>query len=890
MGNVSGPSCPNPHYREPSPPPQPKPNPSGPPTPQASPTPRRPDVDPPPADQVVPPPAQQQVYNVQAPPPTQKFNSVAEAKACAQQHLTQNLTNQIIAAAPPGSSANPQFRAGAQTLASQTSAQLTETISSNFPQNAPPELLYQTITSVGGNTAQTTAPLLAPLVQNVSQARTDSNTRLALQGYDLQALNSNSSLPVARAPLPAPNSTSLANPNIVSNVDPKSIIADVSGRDDSGVDFLLRRTYSRAYEQSIARGLSPAQANEKGWNAVTQSIFPITGSGTSTINFEYKGATLKTDGNPAARDTWEVRGTLPLMRLPALNANSGVTYTNNDTNVVNSSNLLGNLVSFTAENQARNPIIAGGSVILGETGVLLPTAMFVSPELTARLAPHLTTHSMGLIDMGNSDAGRYDLGRLSINAFSTDFRLGYNSDKGMFGKLQVEHSLEVQALSIQNRNNDGALDNFIPLFGKASLKGEPLSSDKPAKDGWDMTRHLLGVSGGEVTYGAKMDFNEPFVWTGNSPQNPDYFLNGLQGISGGRAGPTSISVGRNGTVYNLNDPAHEQTWRAQFNDVPLLLQSMRGSDKNAAGSQLFLANPRTYLNMGIHGQQYQTSDQGWFRPGIGQQLSNDYVTSVRNDSEDKNADFGDWMRGIVTKPFAWLSRPVDERRPNELAVERPRDNAGLPQGLKPIQSTVAELNYIGATHPRDMSALAYVTEEQLIALNPDKVSYINRPNPSTGQMERVAAFKEGENLIMPVATSRSGELQMLQRATGSDGKAINVPAGKTGTTHVTMTPEDFYRRQVDFANAYNRVVDQTIARYGNDPAVLNEKLDKLSKALYSARAISDDILGASTTMTGTTRVTRAIVELGNSNNNTPIEQLGDAQHSRWIQQQLERSL
>lgn len=673
-------------------------------------------------------------------------------------------------------------------------------------------------------------------------------------------------------------------------MNPKAIIADVSGKEDSGADFLLQRTYGRAYEQSIANGLSPAEADKKGWNAVTQSMFPVTGGGTPTINFEYKGATLKTDGKPAARDQWEVRGTLPLMRLPVLNANSGVTYTNNDTNVTNTQNLLGNIVSYSAEQQARNPIIGGGAVILGQTGVQLPLALFGAPDLSARLTPHLTAHSLGVIDMGNSDSGRYDLARLSVNAFSTDVRLGYSSDKGLFGKVQVEHSLEVQALTIQNRNNNGGVDNFVPLFGKASLKGEPLATNKPPTSFGDFTRRALGLSGGEITYGAKVDTNAPFAWAGLTSQNPDYFLNGLQGVSGGRSGPTSVSIGRDGSVYNLNDPQQEEAWRAQFNDVPLLLQSMRGSNMDAAGAQLFLANPRTYLNMGISGQNYQTSDQGWFRPGIGQPLSNDYVSSVRNDSEDKNADFGDWMRGIVTKPFAWMSRPIDERRPNELAVEKPRDSAGLPQGMKPIESTVAELNYIGATRPREMSALAYVTEEQLIALNPDKVSYIDRPNPATGQMERVAAFKEGENLILPVATSRTGELQMLQRATGSNGKEVNVPDGKTGTTHVKMTPEDFYRRQVDFANAYNRVVDQTIAQYKNDPAVLSEKLDKLSKSLYSARAISDDILGASETITGGMRVTRAIVELGNENNTTPIEQLGNPNHSRWIQQQIEKSL
>jgi hypothetical protein len=237
-----------------------------------------------------------------------------------------------------------------------------------------------------------------------------------------------------------------------------------------------------------------------------------------------------------------------------------------------------------------------------------------------------------------------------------------------------------------------------------------------------------------------------------------------------------------------------------------------------------------------------------------------------------------------------MSRPVDERRPNELAVERSRDNAGLGQGLKPIESTVAELNYVGATRPREMAALAYVTQEQLVALNPDKVQYIERNNPTTGAKERIAAFKEGENLILPVATSRSGELQLLRQATGSDGKTVKVPDGKTGTTHVQMTPEKFYQRQVDFANAYNRVVDETIAQHKNDPATLNAKLDRLSKAFYSAQQNADGILGSDVTLQGGARITRATVDLGNPDNTTPIEQLGDAQHSRWIAQQLRNAL
>jgi hypothetical protein len=888
MGSVNGPSCPNPNYQEPppAPPPQPKPNPSGPPTPQASPTPRRPDVDPPPADQVVPPPAQQQVYNVQAPPPAQKFNSVAEAKACAQQHLTQNLSSQIIAAAPRGTAVTPEFRANAQAFASEMSSRLTESVSTNFPANAPPELLYQTTMAVGDTTGKTSAPLFAGMVRAVGQ-------------------------PIASATPPGgsqppPNTAALANPNIFSNVDPKAIIADVSGKDDSGSYIILHDAYDKAEKQALANGLSPEEARQKGMAAMTEIVFPVLGNRTASLNFEYKGHSMKLGSSPR-QDGWEVRGTLPLMRVPLYNANYGVTFSNNDTNVNRGDNAFGNTIAFIAENQRRNPLIAGGSVILGQTGVQLPAAFFLPPDVTARMTPYLTAHSMGLMDMGNSDAGRYDLGRFQVTAASVDVRLGFN-DKGVFGKLQVEHSAEARAFAIQNRNNDGGLDHFTPLFGKVALKGEPLaasaeypwrattppSASNTPVSAFNSARRWFGAETVELSYGAKFDTNAPFVAAGLVSQNPDYFLNSPQSNSGGRAGPTSVSIGRDGTVFNLNDPAQEQAWRSQFNDVPLLLQSMRGSNMGAAGSQLFLANPRTYQNRGIQGANFQTSDQGWFRPGIGQQLPNEYVTGVANDSEDKNADLGDWMRGFVTKPFAWMMRPVDERLPNELAVERPRESAGLPQGMKPIQSTVAELNYTGAMHPRDMSALAYVTEEQMIALNPDKVSYINRPNPTTGQMERVAAFKEGENLILPVATSRSGQLQMLQRATASSGEEVNVPAGKTGTTHVQATPESFYRQQVDFANAYNRAVDHTIAQYGNDKAVLQSKLATLSQAFYNARQNSDGILETEIrhmpTNGSLVQANYARVNLGNTNNTTPIEQLGDTQHSRWIQQQLEKML
>jgi hypothetical protein len=899
MSTINGASCPANYPPEPPPPPPPPPPPvetkpgaNTAPDSNAPPNPNDPPKeDPKPSDQAVQPPAttplQQQTINTQGVPDS-KVSTIPEAKAAAQTQLAQDMTNQIIAAAPPEVAATPEFRSGAQVLANQTSSQIADSVAANFPKDAPPELLYQTIRAVGTSTQQA-APALAQVVQNTNQARVDSNNLLAQQGYDPKQLASNSTTPVTPPPTLPVDTTSLSNPNITSNVNPKTIIADVSGKDNTGQDILLTRTYSQAYEQSIARGLSPSEANAKGWNAVTDAIVPAKAGSPATFNVEYKGASIKTDGKPAKQDTWEARVTGSLFRVPAYSGNLGVTYTNNDTNVVNTRSVLGNTVATSAEMQARNPFNSGAGVILGETGALIAST-YASPALTEKLWPHLTTHSLGLIDMGNSDAGRYDLGRASVNLFSTDIRVGMSSDKGVFAKVQVEHSIELQALSIQNRNNQGAVTNYTTLFGKLAAKGEPLSTSKPLTGPGDFGLRSLGLSEFEASYGAKIDTTAPLSWAGLTSQNPDYFLNNVQGISGGKAGPTSISIGRNGTAYNLNDPQQEQAWRSQFNDVPLLMQSMRGSNTDALGSQLWMANPRTYLNMGYSGQQYQTSDQGWGRPVVGEQLSNDYINNIKNDSEDKNADFGDWMRGIVTKPFAWMSRPIDERRPNELAVEKSRDSAGLPQGLKPIESTVAELNYVGATRPRDMSALAYVTQEQLIALNPDKVQYIERRNPTTGQQERVAAFKEGENLILPVATSRTGELQMLRQATGSDGNVVNVPDGKTGTTHVKMTPEDFYRRQVDFANAYNRAVDNTIAQYKNDPAVLNEKLDKLSKALYSARVNGNEILGASETIRDGLRVTRAIVELGNKNNTTPIEQLGDAKHSRWIQQQLEKSL
>lgn len=209
MSTVNGASCPNPNYQPPAPPPPPppppvetKPDPKAVSDPNIDPKQQQTETDPPPSDQVTPPPAtvpvQQQTINVEA-PAAAKIDTIAEAKSQAQTQLAQNLTGQIIAAAPPDVAATPEFRAGAQTLASQTSAQLTETISANFPQNAPPELLYQTITSVGGATTPQTAPVFAQMVQNVNQARVDSNNLLAQQGYDLQALSSNSTLPVARA-------------------------------------------------------------------------------------------------------------------------------------------------------------------------------------------------------------------------------------------------------------------------------------------------------------------------------------------------------------------------------------------------------------------------------------------------------------------------------------------------------------------------------------------------------------------------------------------------------------------------------------------------------------------------------------------------------------------
>jgi hypothetical protein len=899
MSTVNGASCPANYQPEPPPPPPPPPPPVEPkredntasdPNAAANPNELSKD-DPKPSDQAVQPPATTPVRRETM--TTQvvgdfKVSTIPEAKAAAQTQLAQDMTNQIIAAAPPEVAATPEFRSGAQTLANQTSSQITEALSANFPKDAPPELLYQTIRAAG-TSSQLAAPVLAQVVQNVNLARTDSNNLLALQGYDPKQLASNSTSPVAKPQAQPVNTSSLSNPNITSNVSPKTIIADVSGKDNTGQDPFLMRTYSQTYERAIARGLSPKDANEKGWNAVTDAIVPAKAGAPAALNVEYKGASIKTDGKPAKYDTWEARATVPLFRLPAYNGNLGVTYSNNDTNVVNTRSLLGNTVATSAEMQARNPFNSGAGVILGTTGALVASS-FASPALTEKLWPHLTTHSLGLIDMGNSEAGRYDLARASVNLFNTEIRVGVSSDKGVFAKVQVEHSVEGQALSIQNRNNQGAVTNYVTLFGKLAAKGEPLSTSKPLTGPADFGLRSLGLSEFEASYGAKIDTTAPLSWAGLTSQNPDYFLNGLQGMSGSKAGPTSISIGRNGTAYDLNDQQQNSAWRSQFNDVPLLMQSMRGSDQNAAGSQLWLANPRTYLNMGYSGQQYQTSDQGWGRPGIGELLPNDYVNNVKNDSEDKNADFGDWTRGIVTKPFAWLSQPIDERRPNELAVEKSRDNAGLPQGLKPIESTVAELNYIGATRPKDLAALAFVTEGQLLALNRDKVQFIERPNPVTGRKEYVTAFKEGENLILPVATSRTGELQMLRRATGSDGEAVDVPDGKTGTTHVKMTPEDFYRRQVDFANAYNRAVDKTIAQHKSDPAVLNEKLDKLSKALYGAQANSSGILGSNETVSGGVRIARATVDLGNPNNTTPIEQLGDAKHSRWIQQQLEKAL
>jgi hypothetical protein len=188
-----------------------------------------------------------------------------------------------------------------------------------------------------------------------------------------------------------------------------------------------------------------------------------------------------------------------------------VTFTNNDTNVVNTRNPLGNIVATSAEMQARNPINSGAGVILGQAGATV-AASFASPELAKKLTPHLTTHSLGIIDMGNSDAGRYDAGRVSANLFNTDVRLGFSSDKGFFAKVQVEHSVEAQALSIQNRSNEGAVTNYTTLFGKLAAKGEPLSTLKPPTSLGDFTQKAFGLSEFEASYGSKIDTNAPLSW------------------------------------------------------------------------------------------------------------------------------------------------------------------------------------------------------------------------------------------------------------------------------------------------------------------------------------------------------------------------------------------
>jgi hypothetical protein len=200
-----------------------------------------------------------------------KVANVAEAKSKAQTEFAQSLTEKIVAAAPKDVASTPEFRTGAETLAKQTASEITNSVSAKFPENAPPKLLYQTIKTVGSSTEQA-APALAQLVQNVNQARTESNTALAQQGYDAKQLASNSSVPVTKTPSAPVNTTSLSNPNIVSDANPKTIIADVSGKDNTGQDVALTRTYSKTYEQAIARGQSPEEANKQGWSSVHDGI------------------------------------------------------------------------------------------------------------------------------------------------------------------------------------------------------------------------------------------------------------------------------------------------------------------------------------------------------------------------------------------------------------------------------------------------------------------------------------------------------------------------------------------------------------------------------------------------------------------------------------------
>lgn len=816
------------------------------------------------------------------------FSDSATAKAAAQSEIAQHINTEILKAASKDVGNNAEFRDNAKSLSSEIAKTTCDKISEKLPANTPPQYLYETLKAAGSSVNQTSAPALVKTIQMIGESRAEANKVLVGEGYDAKALANLSTTPAAKAATTAVvDKTSLANPNITSNADPKTIIADVSGKDNSSADIPVVKAYSQQYDQGIRAGLSPTEANKKGWDSVLDTIIPLR-TGSPVVVYENKDFSVKTDGKAPKSDIAEIRLSVPLFRVPAANANWGARYTNNDTNVINTASPMGKALHDAANFQRTNPGLARAGVTLGAAGALIPAAEFGGSKLAKELAPIVTTSTAGFIAMGPSDAGRYDVGRANLTVLNTEIRVGANNDKGGFAKIQMEHAVEGQLFSSQATRNDGWTSNFAPVFVKGAWKHELGANTMEGLKNDPMGK-------GEFSMGSKMDTN--FGWAGNIHQDtsqPNAISTAQEGAND-LAGPTKYSVGLNGTTYNLNDPKQMTAWRNQFPaGLPIQLQSMRGSDKDAAGSQLVVTNPRTNLNLGDKNAVYQTSDQGSSRPQLGTRLDSDYVKSVDASSKGANPNFGDQARSFVN----WvLHAGGDGRTNNEKNVELSRENAGLQAGLKPIESTVAELNYTGAIYPVRMSALASVTKEQLIALNPDKV--VETTRTVDGKQENVKAFKEGERLILPVATSKTGHLVMLNRATASSGNAVDVPKGQTGTTHVEQTPEDFYRDQIDFTNGYNKAVSAVLARNGGVKAndkVTDAELAKLNAFLVTAQRESHGLIHTTETAAGHTgdekgpKVYIATVELGNKNNPESSLSLGDPKRAEWISQQLLKKL
>jgi hypothetical protein len=754
---------------------------------------------------------------------------------------------------------------------------LAANVASQLPQDAPPALTQRAVLAAG-QAAALSSPALASLTRQIDDARHQSNEALIAEGYNASALTQHTDQRATRTQTTQRpvDTTSLADPSPTSYVDPHTVIADVSGRDNSSVDQPLLRAYRNAYESAVRTGQSADQAHAKGMSTVLDGVLPLRAN-SPTLAVENKQYSFKA-GQGLGTPSSEVRLSVPLFRLPAANANLGVTYTNNDTNVVNSDSALGGSVGYGAEQQRRNPVIGLGATALGALGAVVGLRRLGVGDTLDNVTA-AATHTLGLWASGRSDSGRYDIARGSVTAANAEIRLGYNTDKQLFAKVQLEQSVEVQLFGMQAKTDGGSSSNFAALALKTALKSEPLSID--AKRGV-RSGNPLSLSGQEIelTVGSKLESNALTHWTRSL--NPDNVFNPSLAQSGSTSGATQISIGRDGSVFDLNDPAQHEQWRRQFDDVPLLLQTMRGSNKEASGSQLFLSNPRTYLNRGQEEYWEQTAHQYWPRPAVGTPLDAAQIARTEDDANDVNADVGDWLRGAVTKPFGWFARPADGRTELERRIEQPRENAGLPQGLKPIESTVAELNWVGAQHPRDLGALAHVTVEQLQTLNPDKVSTVERLRADTGERELVAAFKEGENLILPVASSRSGALVLLDRATSSSGEIIDVPAGATATTHVKRTPEHTYAQAVAVANGYNEAV-QVLRERLADGAALTQAQSRLDAALAS---FDDDTGHLVTRSVSAQGVPNATVELGNDANTTPVSRLGDRDLAHWLAQQL----